>query len=429
MSGRRLAAVGAASRTFATSSNARALPESITKKSPDDVVITWVKRTALTKAKKGGFKDTPSDTLLMKMFEKAKEQAGFDTNLVEDIAVGTCHPPSPCYESRAAALAAGFAEHTPVQAINRLCGSGLMAIRSISDSVARGDIEIGLAVGVESMTWNARPTPVFRDEKILGNEAATHCAEPMGWTSENVGRDFKISREKMDRYALRSHNLAEQATKSGKFLEEIVPIKTVQINAETGEKKEVTIDKDDGIRSGSTYEAIAKGRSAFPQWGDLSTGANSSQVTDGAAAAFIMTRRKAEELGLKPLARHIATSVVGCTPKYMGIGPAFAIPKVLEKVGLTKEQVDLWEINEAFATMYVYCVEKLGLDPEKVNVNGGAIALGHPLGATGVRQVATGLSELRRRGEQILCTSMCIGSGQAAAGIFVSESSEPSAKL
>lgn len=139
----------------------------------------------------------------------------------------------------------------------------------------------------------------------------------MGWTSENVGRDFKISREKMDRYALRSHNLAEAATKSGKFLEEIVPVKAFQVDAETGEKKEVTIDKDDGIRSGSTYEAIAKGRAAFPKWGELSTGANSSQVTDGAAAAFIMTRRKAEELGLKPLARHIATSVVGVTPKYM----------------------------------------------------------------------------------------------------------------
>ena len=144
----------------------------------------------------------------------------------------------------------------------------------------------------------------------------------MGWTSENVGRDFKVSREKMDKYALRSHNLAEEATKSGKFLEEIVPIKTIQVNAETGEKKEVTITKDDGIRNESTYESIAKGRAAFPQWGELSTGANSSQVTDGAAAAFIMPRRKAEELGLEPLARHIATSVVGVKPKYM-VGTQF----------------------------------------------------------------------------------------------------------
>ena len=194
----------------------------------------------------------------------------------------------------------------------------------------------------------------------------TSSSQPMGWTSENVGRDFKVSREKMDHFALRSHNRAEAATKSGKFLQEILPVRTVQINAETGEKTEVVVDKDDGIRKGSTYEALAKARPAFPQWGELSTGGNSSQVTDGAAAAFIMSRRKAEQLGLKPLARHISTSVVGVTPKYMGIGPAVVIPKLLERAGLTKDQVDLWEINEAFSTMYVYCVEELGLDVEKV---------------------------------------------------------------
>lgn len=404
-----------------------ALPESLTRKSPDDVVITWVKRTALTKAKKGGFKDTSSDALLTAMLTGAREQAGFDINLVEDIVVGTCHPPSPCYEARASALAAGFAEHTAVQSLNRLCGSGLMAIRAISDSVARGDIEIGLAVGVESMTSNPRPTPVFHSEKVLASAAAKDCAEPMGWTSENVGRDFKVSREKMDHFALRSHNRAEAATKSGKFLQEILPVRTVQVNAETGEKTEVVVDKDDGIRKESTYEALAKARPAFPQWGELSTGGNSSQVTDGAAAAFIMSRRKAEQLGLKPLARHISTSVVGVTPKYMGIGPAVVIPKLLEKAGLTKDQVDLWEINEAFSTMYVYCVEELGLDIEKVNVNGGAIALGHPLGATGVRQVATGLAELARTNGQVLCTSMCIGSGQGAGALFINEA-EPSAE-
>ena len=188
----------------------------------------------------------------------------------------------------------------------------------------------------------------------------------MGWTSENVGRDFKIDRARMDEFALRSHNRAEEATKSGKFLQEILPVKATQVNAETGESKEVTVDKDDGIRFGTTLEALKKGKPAFPQWGSLSTGGNSSQVTDGAAAAFIMTRRKAEELGLKPLARHVATTVTGVEPKWMGIGPAVAIPKLLAKVGITKEDVDVWEINEAFATMYVYCVDKLGLDIEKV---------------------------------------------------------------
>jgi len=281
---------------------ARALPESLTKKSPDDVVCTFVKRTALTKAKKGGFKDTSSDALLIAILTGAKEQAGFDVSLVEDIVVGQCHSPSPCYEARASALAAGYAEHTPVQALNRLCSSGLMAIRAISDSVARGDIEIGLAVGVESMTSNPRPTPVFKSEKVLANSAAMDCAEPMGWTSENVGRDFKIPRAKMDEFALRSHKRAEEATKSGKFLQEIIPVRTLSVNAETGEKTEIVVEKDDGMRMGTTIEALNKARPAFPQWGELSTGGNSSQVTDGAAAAFLMTRRKAEELGLKPIA-------------------------------------------------------------------------------------------------------------------------------
>jgi len=406
-------------RGFASSSRVDALPESVLRKSPEDVVVTWVKRTALTKAKKGGFKDTSSDTLLTAMLKGAKEQAGFDVNLVEDIVVGQCHSPSPCYEARAAALAAGFAEHTGAQAVNRLCSSGLMAIKTVSDSIARGDIEIGLAVGVESMSSNPRPTPVFKSEEVLANGAAKDCAEPMGWTSENVGRDFEVEREKMDRYAVRSHNRAEEATKSGKFLHEILPIKATQVNAETGEKTEIVVDKDDGMRFGTTYEALAKGKPAFPQWGPLSTGGNSSQVTDGAAAAFLMTRRKAEELGLKPIARHVATQVVGVTPKHMGIGPVPAIEKLLSKTGVAKEDVDLWEINEAFSTMYVYCVEKLGLDLEKVNVNGGAIAIGHPLGATGVRQVATGLAELERQNGKTLITSMCIGSGQGASSLWV----------
>lgn len=204
--------------------------------------------------------------------------------------------------------------------------------------------------------FSPRPTPVFKSEKVLANAAAKDCAEvrdetrrdrrearvlvcqtcrtvilpnllshppcpfrsqPMGWTSENVGRDFDIAREKADRLAVRSHNRAEEATKSGKFLQEILPVKAIQVNAETGEKTEIVVDKDDGMRFGTTYEALAKGRPAFPQWGNISTGGNSSQVTDGAAAAFLMTRRKAEELGLKPIARHVATQVVGVTPKYM----------------------------------------------------------------------------------------------------------------
>ncbi|KAF8600992.1 3-ketoacyl-CoA thiolase [Ceratobasidium sp. AG-I] len=392
-------------------------------KHPDDVVLTLAMRTPLCKAKKGGLKDTPSDVLLIGLLQAVKERSAIDPGLIEDIVVGTCHPPSPAYEARASAIAAGFPKHVPVQTINRLCSSGLMALRSVSDSISKGDIDIGLAVGVESMTHNPRPTPKFHSEDIKANQAAMDCAEPMGWTSENVAADFDISREKMDALALLSHNRASEAQKSGRFAEEIIPFKTV-LKDENGVAKEVVIDKDDGIRHGSNMEAMAKARSAFPDWGKArSTGANSSQVTDGAAAALLMRRSTAEKLGLadKIIAKHVATSVVGVEPKYMGISPA---SKVLERTGLKISDVDLFEINEAFSSMYVYCVEKLGLDIEKVNVNGGAIALGHPLGATGVRQVATGLAELRRRNGRVLCTSMCIGSGMGAAAIFVNETAQ-----
>ncbi|KAL5633710.1 hypothetical protein ACGC1H_005803, partial [Rhizoctonia solani] len=401
-------------------------PKSLFTKHPDDVVLTLAVRTPLCKAKKGGLKDTPSDVLLVGMLKAVQERSGVDPNLVEDIVVGTCHPPSPAYEARASAIAAGFPKHVPVQTINRLCSSGLMALRSVSDSITKGDIDIGLAVGVESMTHNPRPTPKFNSEEIKANQAATDCAEPMGWTSEMVAADFNITREKMDELGLLSHNRASEAQKSGRFADEIVPFKTI-LKGEDGLVKEVVLDKDDGIRHGSTMEGMAKARSAFPDWGKArSTGANSSQVTDGAAAALLMRRSTAEKLGLadKIIAKHVATSVVGVEPKYMGIGPASAIPKVLERTGLKISDVDLFEINEAFASMYVYCVDKLGLDIEKVNVNGGAIALGHPLGATGIRQVATGLAELRRRNGKVLCTSMCIGSGMGAAAIFVNETAQ-----
>ncbi|CAE6437466.1 unnamed protein product [Rhizoctonia solani] len=401
-------------------------PKSLFTKHPDDVVLTLALRTPMCKAKKGGLKDTPSDVLLVGMLKAVQERSGVDPGLVEDIVVGACHPPSPAYEARASAIAAGFPKHVPVQAINRLCSSGLMALRSVSDSITKGDIDIGLAVGVESMTHNPRPTPKFNSEEIKANQAATDCAEPMGWTSEIVAADFNITREKMDEFGLLSHNRASEAQRSGRFADEIVPFKTI-LKGEDGSVKEVVIDKDDGIRHGSTMEGMAKARSAFPDWGKArSTGANSSQVTDGAAAALLMRRSTAEKLGLadKIIAKHVATSVVGVEPKHMGIGPAYAIPKVLERTGLKISDVDLFEINEAFASMYVYCVDKLGLDIEKVNVNGGAIALGHPLGATGIRQVATGLAELRRRNGKVLCTSMCIGSGMGAAAIFVNETAQ-----
>lgn len=249
-----------------------------------------------------------------------------DPALIQDIAVGTCHPPSPCYEGRGAALAAGFHEDTPLQAINRLCGSGLMAIRSVSDSISRGDIDIGLAVGYESMSSHKRPTPVFHHPDIISHQVSKDCVEPMGWTSEMLALDFDVTREKQDAYGLISHNRAEHAQKSGIFDHEILPLETTVKDAE-GNVTTITVTKDDGIRLGSTIASMKKARSAFPDWGDSrSTGANSSQLTDGAAVALLMRRSKATELGLTPIAKHVGTAVVGVSPRIMGVGPAHAIP-------------------------------------------------------------------------------------------------------
>ncbi|RSH79182.1 uncharacterized protein EHS24_001221 [Apiotrichum porosum] len=402
----------------------------VVKPKADDVVITFARRTPLTRAKKGGFRDTSADGLLYKFLKAGMAESGVKPEQVQDIIAGTCHAPSPCYEVRAASLAAGFPEETPAQAINRLCGSGLMALRHVSDSVRAGDIDIGLAVGYESMSTNPRPTPVFKEEAILNNPPSLDCAKPMGWTSEMLALEYDVSRAKQDEYGLLSHNRAEAAQKAGRFDNEIIPIETTVLSdpADPNSAREtITVSQDDGIRKGLTPDKLTSARPAFKGMGDeRSTGPNSSQVTDGAAMAILMRRSKAEELGLPILATHLATSVVGVTPRVMGIGPVAAIPAVLKRTGLTTEDVDLYEINEAFGSMYAYSVEKLGLDINKVNVNGGAIALGHPLGATGVRQVATGVSEiLRRKAEsgsqdkQILVTSMCIGSGMGAAGVFV----------
>ncbi|KAF8316176.1 thiolase [Clavulina sp. PMI_390] len=419
-------------RSFATSASRRSKAvDSLLARSPDDVVITLAVRTAMTRAKKGALKDTSSDSLLYSMLKAVQERSGVNPAQVEDITVGVCHAPSPVYEARAASLAAGFPEHVPVQAINRLCSSGLMAVRSVSDSISRGDIDIGLAVGYETMSQNPRPTPKFANEDIKANQTSRDCAEPMGWTSENVAADFNISREAQDQYALLSHTRAAEAHVSNRFADEIVPITThILVPADPANPKDMTnatsqqvvADKDD-IRPGTTFEGLSKLKPAFPDWGkSRSTGGNSSPLTDGAAAVMLMSRRKAEELGLEILGRHVSTVVTAVPPKYMGIGPAVAIPKLLEKNKLAMDDVDLFEINEAFASMMVYCVDKLNVPLEKLNVNGGAIALGHPLGCTGARQIATGLSELKKRDANVLVTSMCIGSGMGAAALFVRES-------
>jgi len=392
----------------------------ITTKNPDDVVITLAIRTPLTKGKKGGMKDTPLDFMVYSLLKQVRERMNMDPALVEDICMGNVSNGKAAYIVRAAMLAAGFSDTAGASSVNRFCSSGLKAVQDIANQISMGSIDIGLAVGSESMSEGGdRLEKPFHDE-ILKTPAANDCMQPMIQTSENVGNDFNISRLQQDMYANESFHRAENAQKSGWFDDEIVPI-TTKVKDAKGEWQTVTLTKDEGPRYGTTVESLGKIRPAMPQFGDKTTGGNASQVTDGAAAILLMKRSKAIELGQPILAKFCGATVAGVPPRIMGIGPSVAIPKLLAKFQLTKDDIDIFEINEAFASMAVYCLNVLGLDHKKMNPRGGAIALGHPLGATGARQICTILSEARRTKAKILMTSMCIGTGQGMAGLFVNE--------
>lgn len=385
--------------------------QGILQKKPDDIVITFAQRTAVGKVRKGQFKDSPVDEILLALFKATLAKTKLDPAQIDDICVGTCHPPSPLYVSRAAAMAAGIPAEVPISTVNRLCSSGLMSVRNIAHHIQAGEASLGIAVGVESMSLNPRPTPEICDD-VSKNNQSFDCVQPMGWTSEMVADHFKVSREKQDYYALISHSRAEKAQKAGIFKVEIIPI-------EIGGKQ---IHEDDTIRPGVTAESLAGLKPVFPDWGSgVTTAGNASGIGDGAALCILTTRERAEKEGMEILGKWVASSVVGVEPRYMGIAPIPAIEKLLKQTDLKKEDVDTWEINEAFASQFAYCVEQLGIPIEKINVNGGAIALTHPLGMTGARQIVTGLAQLRRQNGQILCTSMCIGSGMGAAAIFVNE--------
>ncbi|KAH8102631.1 putative 3-ketoacyl-CoA thiolase B [Cristinia sonorae] len=383
----------------------------ILEKRPDDVVITFAKRSAMGRAKKGQLKDVPVDEMMHALFKATLERTELDPKQIGDICVGTCHPPSPLYVSRAAALAAGIPETVPISTVNRLCSSGLQAVRSIAQAIESGEISLGVAVGVESMSLNPRPTPEVV-EAVDKHPQAHDCTQPMGWTSEMVAETYKVDRATQDKYALISHSRAEKASKAGIFAEEILPI----------EVRGQVISADDTIRPGVSAESLSSLKPVFPDWGAAHTTAgNASGVGDGAAIAVLTTRKNAEEEGMEILGKWVAASFVGVEPRYMGISPIAAITKVLADTGLSKEDIDVFEINEAFASQFAYCVEQLGISMDKINPNGGAIALTHPLGMTGLRQIVTGLAELRRQDKKVLCTSMCVGSGMGGAAIIVNE--------
>ncbi|KAF2089307.1 thiolase [Saccharata proteae CBS 121410] len=400
---------------------ARSGISAITQKNPDDVVITLAIRTPLTKAKKGGLKDTPLDGIVFKLLEQVVQRSRLDPQMVEDVCLGNVSDSKASYYTRAALLAAGFPTTTAASTCNRFCSSGLKAVQDIANQIACGNIACGVAMGAESMTAGGdRLERPFYPE-ILRSQDACDCMQPMGQTSENVGNDFNISRESQDRYAAESYRRAEEAQKKGWFEDEIAPINVTVKDAKTGEESKTTLTKDEGPRWGTTYEALAKIRPAFLPHGDKSHGGNSSQLTDGAAAILLMKRSKAIEMGQPILAKYVSSTVTGLAPRIMGIGPSLAIPKLLSQLNISMDDIDVIELNEAFASMAVYCLNELKIDPAKMNVRGGAIALGHPLGCTGARQIVTGLSECRRQKKQILLTSMCIGTGMGMAGLFVNE--------
>jgi acetyl-CoA acyltransferase 1 len=314
--------------------------------------------------------------------------------------------------ARMAALYAGFPNDTPVVAVNRQCSSGLSTVGSIASAIKAGYIDIGIGAGVESMSMYYGPgaMPTDLSPEVMAYGPAADVMIPMGTTSENVAAEFGVTRAEQDAFAARSHSLAAAAQKDGLFNDEIVPIKLAD---------GTVVSVDDGIRP-TTLEKLSKLRPAFKPDG-TSTAGNSSQVTDGAAAVLLARRSYAEKHGLKVLARFIGFSAVGCPPRIMGIGPALAIPKVLDQVGLKINDVAVYEINEAFASQAVYCVKKLGINPETVNPKGGAIAFGHPMGATGARQVATLLPELRRKKAKYGVISMCVGIGMGVAAVIENE--------
>lgn len=397
--------------------------QQLLKKNPDDVVIVAAYRTALAKGGRGLFKDVGSDYLLSKFLKAFIEKTKFDVNLIEDVACGNVlNRAAGANEHRGACLSAGIPNSAAFVAIQRQCSSGLMAVSDIANKIKCGEIDCGLALGVESMSTNYGPQSIPKiDPRLEEDPEMAKCLIPMGITSENVASKFNVSRVDQDVFAAKSYNKAEKAIATGKFKDEILPIESVLAEEDDDDNVIYTtklVDTDEGPRKGVTPESLAKIKPAFKADGCTHAG-NASQVSDGAAGVLLMRRSVAEAKGYPIEAKYVLCQSVGCPPEIMGIGPALAIPAVLKKTNLTVDDVDVFEVNEAFASQCLYSQRVCNIPDDKLNPNGGAIALGHPLGATGTRQYATILRELKKG--QIGVTSMCIGTGMGAASVLIKE--------
>ncbi|XP_042063604.1 3-ketoacyl CoA thiolase 1, peroxisomal-like [Salvia splendens] len=387
----------------------------------DGIVIVAAYRTAICKAKRGGFKDTLPDDLLATVLKALIDRTNINPAEIGDIVVGTVLAPGSqrAIECRMAAFYAGFPDSVPLRTVNRQCSSGLQAVADVAAFIKAGYYDIGIAAGLESMSVNNVDLLKSDNPKIEKFTQARDCLLPMGITSENVAERFGVTREEQDQAAVVSHQRAAAAIAAGKFKDEIVPVSTKLVDPKTGEVKPFIISVDDGVRPTTNMRALAKLKPAFKSNGTTTAG-NASQVSDGAGAVLLMKRSLAMQKGLPILGVFRSFAAVGVEPGVMGVGPAVAIPAAVKSAGLKLKDIDLYEINEAFASQYVYCCKKLNLDTDKVNVNGGAMALGHPLGATGARCVATILNEMKRRGKDCRfgVISMCIGSGMGAAAVL-----------
>ncbi len=394
-----------------------------------EVYIVKGYRSAVGKAKKGSFKnyrpdDLAADVIKYLIKEIEQESGGkFNPEMIDDVIVGNAMPEAQqgLNMGRMISLMGLDTIKVPGQIMNRFCASGLETITTAIAKIQAGHADIIIAGGSESMSMV--PMGGFKPSLAYSVVKNGHpdWYWGMGLTAEEVAKEYNISREEQDQFAYESHMRAVKAIKEGKFKNQIVPVEVEEIyfDAKSGKKKSKTfvMDTDEGPRPDTTLEKLAKLRPVFAQGGTVTAG-NSSQTSDGAAFVMVMSKEKMEALGLKPYARLVDYAVVGVPPRIMGIGPLYAIPKVLEKAGMTKDDIDLIELNEAFASQSVAVIKNLELDTSKVNINGGAISLGHPLGMTGAKLTVQILDQLKQTGGRYGMVTMCVGAGQGAAGIF-----------
>jgi len=387
-----------------------------------EAVIVSAVRTAVGKAPKGTLRDTRPDEMGAAVIKEALARVpGLEASEIEDVIMGCAMPEAEQGRNvaRAAAIRAGLPVETSAMTVNRFCSSGLQTIAMAADRIRTNGAEVILAGGLESMSMIPMGGHIIRPNPYLIEHYPDFYLN-MGLATENVARKYEVSRAEQDEFALRSHSRAAAALDADKFKDETVPltVSVEDLDAKGRQQhREIVFDRDEGPRRDTSADALAKLKPAFHVKGTITAG-NSSQMSDGAAAAVVMSAERAKELGAKPLARFVAYATAGCPPEEMGIGPVFAIPKVLKLAGLTLDQIDLIELNEAFAAQSLAVIKTLGLDLEKVNVNGGAIALGHPLGCTGAKLTASILRELERRNGRYGMVTMCVGGGMGAAGIF-----------